>query len=308
MPLTSDTFIERSLLKRQVTFWRLAAVGVMVFFLIILVERNAKIPKVAAAKDAYIARVTVQGVVGDDQKLYKLLDEIRDNNDIKAVILHLDTQGGVAVGGETIYRKIKEITEVKPVVASMRSICASAGYMISLAADHVLAMRSTITGSIGVIIQTAELSELAEKLGITPITVKSGAYKGSPSMTDPITEDERIVVQQMIDEFHTVFVEMVAEARELPIEDVRNIADGRVYSAMRALELGLIDALGGEAEALAWLEEHKDIPATMEVRDMQLKSRFDTIMDRLSQTAGLEHLTGSHGLHQGLMLIWQPAL
>jgi protease IV len=306
MALTSDTFIERAQLKKQVLFWRLAAVGVCVFFLITLIERNAKMPTVV--KSDYIARLTIADMVLEDQRLYDLLDEVRDDDNVKALILKLNTPGGEAVAGEAIYQKIKEISAKKPVVASMRSLCASAGYMIAVAADHVLAMRGTITGSIGVIFQSAEFSELAAKVGVKPIIVKSGAFKGSPSMTDPITPDERAVVQSMIDEFHAVFVQMVAENRDMPEEKVREIADGRIYSAMRAKELGLIDGLGGEAEALTWLKEKKKIDISLEIKDMKIKSKFDTLYDKFAESTGFTKLQSTIPTHGGLMLLWQPDL
>ena len=306
MALTSDSFIERSHLKRQVLFWRLAAAGVIVFFLIVLVEKNVKIPQVSTS--SYIARLTINDVVTDNQKLYDLLDDIRDDENAKALILSLDTPGGVAVAGEAIHQKIKEISAKKPVVASMRSICASAGYMIAIAADHVLAMRGTITGSIGVIFQTAEFSELADKVGVKPIIVKSGQFKGSPSMTDPIKPEEREILQGMIDEFHTVFVKMVAKDRNISEEKVRIIADGRIYSAMKAKSIGLIDGLGGEKEALEWLKKEKEIDISLEIKDMKIKSKFDTLYDKFVQYAGIRHLTDSATLDEGLMLLWHPEL
>ncbi len=309
MPITSDNFIERSLLKKQLAFWRLAAVGVFVFFLVILIERNAKIPNMGGVKDGHIARLVIDGTVGENRDFYKLLDEIRDDEDVQAVILHLDTPGGSAVAGETIYKKIKAISAKKPVVASMRSVCASAGYMISLAADQVYTMQGSITGSIGVILQTVEFSELADKIGVHPITLTSGEYKAVPSNFEPLSDDGREMLNEMIQEFHTVFVEMVAEGRNLPVEKVRELADGRIYSGPRAVELNLVDAIGGEEEALEWLEKNHDIPADTEIKDKKLKSKLDNVFDKLSQMAGIEHLTNATRDHSdGLQLIWKPTL
>jgi protease IV len=306
MALTTDSFIERMHLKKQVLFWRLAAVGAVVFFLIVLVEKNSAVSHVGESD--YIARVSINEIITDNDQLYTLLDEVRDDAHIKAVILSLDTPGGVAVAGETIHQKIKEISAKKPVVSTMRSVCASAGYMIAVAADHVLAMRGTITGSIGVIFESAEFSELANKIGIHAVIVKSGPFKGSPSMTDPMKPEEREVLQSMIDEFHSVFVAMVAKDRNLPEARVREIADGRIYSAMRAKELGLIDGLGGESDALAWLASEKKINTKLEIKDMKVKSKFDTLYDKFSQYAGIRELKNATTLRSGLMLMWRPEL
>ncbi len=308
MALTSDTFIERSQLKRQVAFWRLAAVGVIVFFLIILVERNAKLPEMSGTDNNHIARVIINDTVTENQKFYDLLDEIKEDDDIKAVILHLNTPGGAAVAGETIFRKIKEISEKKPVVASMRSVCASAGYMISLAADHVLAMNGTITGSIGVIFQSVQAKELIDKVGVKPITITSGKLKGSPSMYEPLTTEGRQAIQSMIDEFHSVFVSMVAEARDLPIDEVKTLSDGRIYSGPRAVELGLVDAIGDENDALAWLEKEHNIDISLDIKDMKVKTKFDAFYDKVSQVADIEGLTQNNSLSDGLLLIWHPDL
>ena len=306
MALTTDSFIERVRLKKQVLFWRLAAVGAIVFFLIVLVEKNNTMSQVGESD--YIARVTIDNIVTDNDQLYELLDKVRDDKHVKAVILSLDTPGGVAVAGETIHQKVKEIAAKKPVVAAMRSLCASAGYMIAIAADHVVAMRGTITGSIGVIFESAEFSELANKIGIHPVIVKSGPFKGSPSMTDPIKPEERAILQTMIDEFHSVFVDMVSKDRHLPEAKVREIADGRIYSAMRAKELGLIDELGGEHEALDWLSKEKHIERSLEIKDMKIKSKFDSLYDKFSQYAGIGELKNATTLKSGLMLMWRPDL
>jgi protease IV len=309
MPITSDNFIERSLLKKQLAFWRLAAVGVFVFFLIVLIERNAKIPAMAGQKDGHVARVVISGEVGEDREFYKLLDEIRDDEEVKAVILHLDTPGGSAVAGETIFRKIKDISKEKPVVASMRSVCASAGYMISLAADRTFTMNGTITGSIGVILQTVEFSELADKIGVHPITLASGKYKAVPSNFEPLSDDGREVLDAMIQEFHSVFVNMVAEGRKMPEAKVRELADGRIFSGPKAVELNLVDEIGGEEEALAWLQDTHDINPELEIEDKKVKSKFDNIYDKLSEMAGINHIKNATRTHEaGLQLLWVPSL
>lgn len=308
MALTSDTFIERSLLKRQLAFWRLAAVGVAVFFLIMLIERNAKIPEMPGVGRGHIARLTINGTVLEDRKFYDLLDDIKEDESVKAVILHLDTPGGSAVAGEAIYRKLKDISALKPVVASMRSVCASAGYMISLAADQSFTMNGTITGSIGVILQTTEFSELTKKIGVSPIVVTSGPLKNNPSMYEKLSVEGREVLQTMIDEFHSVFVNMVADERELSEEEVRVLADGRVYSGPKAVELNLVDALGGEPEALEWLAEHHEIDISMDIKDKKIKSKFDNLYDKLSQMAGIDSLFDTPKSSDGLLLLWQPSL
>ncbi|TAE83268.1 MAG: signal peptide peptidase SppA [Alphaproteobacteria bacterium] len=305
MALTSDSFIERSYLRKQVTKWKMVALAVVVLSLISFFEKNQTLTDVTS--EDYIARITIEGVIVEDDKLFDLLDQVANDKHAKALILHLNSPGGTAVAGEVLLQKIKDIREKKPVVSSMRSLCASACYMISLASDRSFAMQGTITGSIGVIFQMAEMSELAQKIGITPITIKSGTYKGSPSMDKPITDDERAIIQSMIDEFHNVFVQMVSDHRKIPVEQVRILADGRIYSAQRAKELNLVDALGGEKEARAWLATEKKIAQDLEVRPLHIKSRMDNFLEKLEESADIPNMV-SGASRSGLMLTWQPSI
>jgi protease-4 len=299
MAITSDNFIERALLRKKLSYWRIFSVIAIILFLLSLVEKNVHI-----TKENYIARISFNDVIEDDHKLYKLLDDVAKDKSIKAVILEMDTPGGVAVAGETIFNKIMAIKKQKPVVVSMRGVCASAGYMIALAADRIFAMNGTITGSIGVILQAAEFSKLADKIGVTPITIKSGELKGNPSIAEPITDKSREVLQQMVDEFHLSFVKMVAENRHIDEDKVKIIADGRVYSSNKALELKLIDEIGDEENAIKWLQENKDISADLEVKDAKIKKDFDQSFAEITGLANFNFMKS--GNDNILMLMWQP--
>jgi protease-4 len=299
MAITSDNFIERALLRKKLSYWRIFSVIAIILFLLSLVEKNVHI-----TKENYIARISFNDVIEDDHKLYKLLDDVAKDKAIKAVILEMDTPGGVAVAGETIFNKIMAIKKQKPVVVSMRGVCASAGYMIALAADRIFAMNGTITGSIGVILQAAEFSKLADKIGVTPITIKSGELKGNPSIAEPITDKSREVLQQMVDEFHLSFVKMVAENRHIDEDKVKIIADGRVYSSNKALELKLIDEIGDEENAIKWLQENKDISADLEVKDAKIKKDFDQSFAEITGLANFNFMKS--GNDNILMLMWQP--
>ena len=299
MAITSDNFIERALLRKKLSYLRILSVIAIILFLLSLVEKNVHI-----TKENYIARLSFNDVIEDDHKLYNLLDEVAEDKAIKAVILEMDTPGGVAVAGETIFNKIMAIKKQKPVVVSMRGVCTSAGYMIALAADRIFAMNGTVTGSIGVILQTAEFSKLAEKIGVTPITIKSGELKGNPSIAEPITDKSREVLQQMVDEFHLSFVKMVAENRHIDEGKVKIIADGRVYSSNKALELKLIDEIGDEENAIKWLQENKEISSDLEVRDVKIKKDFDQSFAEITGLANFDFMKSAN--YNILMLMWQP--
>ena len=304
MAMTSDNFIERSLLKRKLNSWRVISVVVIILLLLSFIGKNSNI---SSGGNDYIARISFHDVIEDDRKIYDLIDEVADDKHVKAVILEMDTPGGVAVAGEAIFNKIIMLKKQKPVVVSMRSVCASAGYMISVAADRIYAMNGTITGSIGVILQSAELSKLAKKIGITPITIKSGELKGNPSIAEPISEKSRETLQEMIDELHLTFVKMVAINRKIDEDKVKIIADGRVYSANKALKLGLIDEIGDENDALKWLQKNKNISTDLEIFDVEIKKDFNQTFAEITGMSSLPFFRNS-SFSSRLMLIWQPEL
>ena len=304
MPLSSDSFLERLILKSQVRKWRLFAILFAVIALFAVFHRY--VPG-EGLKGDYIARITFDGFIGDDQKVYDLIDQVADDREAKAAIIWLDTPGGSAVGGEEIYIRLRELAQKKPVVAVMRSVAASAGYMISLGADYTLAREGTITGSIGVIVETAEVTGLAEKLGVKPIIIKSAPLKGSPSPFEKSTPEGEQVLKDVILDFYDRFVDIIAERRHLPREQVVKLADGRVYSGKRAAETGLIDAIGGEAEAINWLEKTRGVKASLPVEDVEMEPET-SVLDHV-----LKGLTGkiwqkSRSSLDGLSAIWHPEL
>jgi len=303
MPLSADTLLDRMYLKSQITRWRIAAI---VLFVLALTALFAPSHKNSAIGNPYIARITVDSIILDNPDMYKLLDEVGDDKRVKAVIVWLDTPGGSAVGGEETYLRIKELAKRKPVVAVMRSVAASAGYMIALGTDRIYAREGTITGSIGVIIEAAEVTELAEKLGIKPIIVKSSSLKSTLSPFEKASPESIQVVQTLIDDFYNRFVDMVAEARKLPRDQVVKLADGRVYSGKRAAELHLVDAIGGEQDAVKWLEETRKVPKDLEIIDESAKPPLG-LLEQLTQSSFLgKFFQNSRIKLDGLVAIWHP--
>ena len=304
MNINADTLLDRIHLKSQLTKWRIIAIICVVLAIAVMVERVN--PQSAMSKD-FVARISFDGFIGDDQKVYDLIKDVSDNNKAKAVIVWLDTPGGSAVGGEEIFLRLRKLSQKKPVVAVMRSISASAGYMIALGADYIVAREGTITGSIGVLIESAEITDLAEKIGIKPIIVKSSPLKGSPSPFEKVTPESQRAVQDVINDFYARFVDMVAERRKLPRDQVVILADGRVYSGKAALKNKLIDALGGEDEAMKWLAEQRNINQTLPIKDVTV-SKENSLFEQFSQSiSGFFFQKGSVAL-DGLVAIWHPNL
>ena len=304
MALNADTLLERLYLKGQVAKWRLLAVVCAVLMVVVFVERSN--PHSAIEKD-FVARLTLDGIIGDDQKIYDLISDVGDNSKAKAVIVWLDTPGGSAVGGEEIYLRLRELSAKKPVVAVMRSVSASAGYLIALGTDQIFAREGTITGSIGVLIESAEFTELAEKLGIKPVIIKSSPLKGSPSPLEKLTPESQKAIQNIINDFYAHFVDLVAERRKLPHDKALALADGRVYSGRSAVQNKLIDALGGEDEAMKWLVEQKSIRQGLDIKDIEV-DKENSLFNQFTQSISGFFSQKSRVALDGLAAIWHPNL
>ena len=216
---------------------------------------------------SHIARLDISGLIRQDSKRLKLLKDISESNSTKAVILRINSPGGTTVGGEALYTAVLELREKKPVVAVFSTVATSAAYMVGIASDHIVARGSTITGSVGVILQWAEVTDLLNKLGIQMEEVRSGPLKAIPSPFRPLNEEGRELTRQMVDESNKWFVGLVAKRRSLDPETVPGLTEGRIYSGREALKLKLIDQIGGEDEAIAWLEKNRDVPKKLKVID-----------------------------------------
>lgn len=304
MSLNADSLVDRLYLKGQINKWRAAAVVFAV--MLVLVSVRHYVPGKMTDSD-YIARLTISGVIGDDQKTYDLISSLEDDKKVKAVIVWLDTPGGSAVGGEEIYLRLRKLSEKKPVVSVMRSVSASAGYMAALGTDYIFARPGTITGSIGVLIETAEVTELAEKLGIKPISIKSSPLKASPSPFEKSTPEAEKVIKDMIMDFYTHFVDLTAERRKLTKEKALSLADGRVYSGTQAVNNKLIDALGGEEEAKAWLVKNRNISDDLSIFDVEI-DQDNSLLDRIMNGLAGQFWQKSRVGLDGLLALWHHEL
>jgi protease-4 len=310
MTVHADTLIDRIKLKTQLTRWRILAIAIAVISLVVLIEsKSSSLGGVGGPiRGHYIARITIDGVIGDNKKLSELIKEVKEDSYAKAVVVWVDSPGGSAVGGQQVYLDLRDLAKDKPVVAVMRSMATSAGYMLSLGADRIFAREGTITGSVGVIMETAEITELAQKLGIKPIVFKSGDNKASPSPIEKLTPEQSAVMQTVIKDFYNWFSALVVERRKLKPEQLEAISDGRVFSGRQALALQLIDQLGGEKEAVEWLEKNKKIDTGLEVEDVALKQEKPSFFDEISQKASDAIFSRSHLGLDGLIAIWHPKL
>jgi len=213
----------------------------------------------------YVARLSVSGVITEDRKLVTALDEVADDPNAKALLVSINSPGGSVAGGESLHHAIARVARKKPVVAVMGGLAASAGYMVAMPAERVFAREATLTGSIGVLMETGEVSGLLSKLGISAEAITSGPLKDQPSLTKPTSPAGREVLHGLVMDMYDQFVGMVAAGRKMDPDKVRGLADGRAYTGRQALALGLIDAIGGEPEARSWLEAEKGVSANLPI-------------------------------------------
>ena len=193
----------------------------------------------------------IKGLISDSSEINKAIIAFREREDIKAIVLRIDSPGGAVGPSQEIYREVIKVKkENKVVVASMGSVAASGGYYIAAAADQIVANPGTITGSIGVIIEFANVQELLDKLGLKGVVIKSGKFKDTGSPLREMGDEERSILQGVVNDIHRQFVAVVAENRKLDINDVKDIADGRIFSGAQAQKARLVDKLGNLEDAV----------------------------------------------------------
>ncbi len=196
--------------------------------------------------------VELTGIITDAKEIIKQLKNFREENTIKAIVIRIDSPGGGVGPSQEIFREIQKTVKTKKVVASMGAIAASGGYYVAAGADGIVANPGSITGSIGVIMGFTNFQRLLEKIGLAPVVVKSGQYKDIGSPVRNMTEDERKIFKQFVDNIHRQFVEAIAEGRKMDRAKVESLADGRIFSGEEAKSIGLVDRLGNLEDAIEW--------------------------------------------------------
>ncbi|RWN22784.1 MAG: signal peptide peptidase SppA [Mesorhizobium sp.] len=318
MALRADDLIDRRRLRRKLTFWRVVAIGIVALGVIALSTWFYGDDFGGSTVD-HIAKVKIEGTITEDEELIKQMETIRLSSKVKGVILSIDSPGGTTVGGESIYEEVRKLAADKPVVAEVGTLAASAGYMIASAADHIVARKTSIVGSIGVLIQYPDVSGLMDKLGVKLEEVKSSPLKAAPSPFKPTNDDERAMVRKLILDSYNWFVDIVAERRKMTREQALALADGSIFTGRQGVANGLIDAVGGEAVAVDWLAT-KGVDAKLKVvewKDTEQRGGF-LFSKAMAQTIGsalglpaysgdVIHELGADRLFlDGLVSVWHP--
>jgi protease-4 len=304
MPLDADALIDRRRLKRQLALWRLIGVVALVAVALLAIGKVTGV-----TQRSHVARLTVAGFIGEDTARDAAVEKLVKDASVKALIVQINSPGGTTTGSEALFLQLRRVAERKPVVATIGTLGASGGYIVALGADRVYARESSLTGSIGVLMQTAEFSGLLEKLGVSAEILTTGKLKGEPSMTRPLSPEGRAALAELIQDSHKWFVGLVKTRRDLPQEEAERLADGRVFTGRQAIASKLVDALGGEREARLWLATEKGVSDSLPVSEVRIekedepwwRSAVSSAATAFGKTLIPERLT-----LDGLLALWHP--
>ena len=263
--LSADEIVDRRRMKRRITFWRIAALLLLAAAIAAMLWALGAFEGLRKQNSDHIARVNISGVITNDKPMLDLLEDLKEKDQVKAVILDISSPGGSTVGGEAIYEAVRALAEEKPVATSVGTLAASAGYMIASASDHIVARRSSIVGSIGVIFQYGQVSELLDKIGVEVNEIKSSPLKAEPSPFKPTSPEARAMIDRIVQDSYQWFVDLVADRRGFTPLKARQLADGSIFTGAQGLENGLIDEIGDEETAKAWLVAEKGLSEDLEI-------------------------------------------
>jgi protease-4 len=290
MSLDADVIVDRRRMRRKLTFWRVLAVLVAIVAVVgaaALVTRSGT-TGVTAGRD-YIARIKITGLIRNDQDRVDSLERLSKAGAVKAVIVRIDSPGGTTAGSEQLHNALRLVAAQKPLVVVVDGLAASGGYIAAMSADHIVAQGTSLVGSIGVLFQYPNVSELLKTVGVSVETIKSSPLKAAPSGYEPTSPEARAAIEGLVKDSYAWFRGMVQDRRKMDETTLDKVADGRVFTGRQAVDLKLVDQLGNEKTAVEWLAKEKGIKADTPVRDWQLRPRFgDLSMLHLATTWALD--------------------
>jgi len=272
MSLDADAIVDRRRLRRKLTFWRVSAVLIALVALIgagiALAPGHRLLPS-----GNYIARIKVQGIIRGNQDRVEALERLARSN-ARAVILHIDSPGGTTAGAEQLYDALRALQAKKPTVVVVDGLCASGAYIAALSVDHIIAQDTSLVGSIGVLFQYPNFTQVLKTVGIQVEEIKSSPLKAAPNGYEPTSPEARAAIAAIVSDSYAWFKDLVKKRRKMDDAQLAAVDDGRVFTGRQGVSLKLVDALGNEQSARAWLEKEKHIPASTPVRDYSLEPRF----------------------------------
>jgi protease IV len=326
MSLDADHIVDRRRMRRKLTVWRAVALGIAAIAVAWLaVSMNSSGRGLSAAAGPYVARVTVDGLIRTDRQRVEALERLGRSSFAKAVVVHINSPGGTTAGSEQLHDALQRLKAQKPIVVVVDGVAASGGYIVAMAADHIIAQSSALVGSIGVLFQYPHFGDLMKTVGVSVESIKSAPLKASPNPFEPTTPEARAAIESIVMDAYAWFRDLVRDNRKLAAAELDRVTDGRVFTGRQALELKLLDELGEEKEALAWLAKEKGIDAKLPIRNYKLESRFGdlpflrvtaaTVLEAVG-LASLAQRIGDWGTVRaierlnldGLLALWHPSL
>ncbi|MGQ5717241.1 signal peptide peptidase SppA [Pseudochrobactrum asaccharolyticum] len=281
MTYTADAVLERRRIRRKLTFWRVITfilLAAIILFAAIYINGSKPSRNIP-----HIAKISITGTIYNNEELLKRLKDVADSEMVKGVILDVSSPGGTTTGGEVIYDAVRRIADEKPVVTQVGTLAASAGYMIAIASDHVIAHKTSMIGSIGVLFQYPDISGLLDKVGVKFETIKSSPLKAEPNFFSPASDEAKAMIDNTVKDTYDWFVGLVKERRPMiPADKLPALTNGSVYTGRQALQHKLIDALGDQETSIAWLAS-KGVDKNLPV--VEWKAETSPYNDLLSSAA-----------------------
>jgi protease-4 len=323
MSLDSDVIVDRRRIRRKLTFWRVVAALVAIAAIVTVGVIVTPGGRGAFTASGSIARIQIDGLIRSDNDRVEALERL-ENSRAAAVIVHINSPGGTTAGSEQLYDALVRLKAKKPVVVVVEGLAASGGYIAAIAADHIIAQQSSLVGSIGVLFQFPNFSELLKTVGVKVEEVKSSPLKAAPNGFEPTSPEARAALEALVRDSYAWFRDLVKARRGMDDALLEKVADGRVFTGRQAVDLKLIDQLGDEKTAIAWLVAQKNIKSDLPVRDFKLSPRFGDLtflrtaasitLDALGlgsiarqvEQGGVAQAVDRLGL-DGMLALWSPA-
>ncbi len=323
MSLDSDVIVDRRRIRRKLTFWRvmaaLIAIGAIITVGLVVTPAGRGTLTTAGS----IARINIEGLIRSNQDRVEALERL-ENSRAAAVVVHINSPGGTTAGSEQLYDALTRLKAKKPLVVVVEGLAASGGYITAIAADHIVAQQSSLVGSIGVLFQIPNFSELMKTVGVKVEEVKSSPLKAAPNGFEPTSPEARAALESLVKDSYAWFRGLVKERRGMDDALLEKVSDGRVFTGRQAIDLKLVDELGDEKAAIAWLVAQKGVKADLPVRDYRLSPRFGDLtflrtaaavtLDALGLSAiarqieqsGMAQAVDRLGL-DGMLALWHPS-
>jgi protease-4 len=319
MSIDAEMISDRRKLRRKLSFWRvlgvLALIAMVVTAGLSLTERRA-----GALESAHIARISVDGFIAGSSRTTELFKRVGESSAVSGVVISINSPGGTTTGSEELYRSIRQLADKKPLVAFVDGTAASGGYITAIAADHIVARETSLVGSIGVLFQYPDASGLLGQLGLKVEEVKSAPLKAEPSPFKPTSPEARAALQQVVNDTYDWFKRLVRDRRSMSDQELATVSTGQIFSGRQGVALKLVNAVGSERDAVAWLETTKGVRKDLPVRDWKPRGNRDFSLfswaafgadllgfETVAQT--FHQFAASAGIAQldGLLAVWHPA-